>query len=583
MNAWLPMGQTSQLVNIAGIESVRPAFRQTRAGLTSSQGDLAVAADLARALPAGVTGAGITIGTLSDSFATATAPSTTASDDVSNNDLPDGIQVLSEFGQPASDEGRAMMQIIHDLAPGVSQQFFTAFNGQASFANGIRALDQAGCDIIVDDVFFFAEPMFQNGLIAQAVNEVSNNGKAYFSASGNSGKQSYQAPFRLIQGTVGRSGGPLHDFDPGAGVDPFLELNIPVGSSVNVILQWDEPFASVSGPPGCQDDLDIFLTGSGDALTSAIQVAAARNVGGDALEILAFTNDGSLDLDGIEGADTTFNLVIEGIAGITPERMKIIFLSRGDFTINEFDTQSGTLVGHANAEQAIAVAAAPFFGTPAFNVSPPQLESFSSPGGNPLLFADDGTRLEPPLDTQQPRFTAADGGNTTFFGQQIGDGDAFPNFFGTSAAAPHAAAVAALMMEKAGGPGSLSPQEVVTVLSKTAIEMGPAGFDIESGAGLINALDAVNLIEPSFQAADDTVAFEGFEFVKEEDELSSVNVTYSGLVPGASYLLRRSTGSGTFSNIIVDEAIADGATFTFSDEAPTTEQAFYQLEEVQLP
>lgn len=584
INAWLPMGTTSQATRIAGIESMRPAFRQTQSGTTTSQGDRALAADAARALPAGLTGAGITIGTLSDSFATAPAPLTTATEDLSNGDLPDGIEVLRELGNSGSDEGRAMMQIIHDLAPGAEQKFFTAFNGQAGFANGIRALSAAGCDIIVDDVFFFAEPMFQKCLIAQAVNEVSADGKAYFSVAENSARQSWAGSFQFATGAQGLSGGPLHDFDPGPGVDPHLEFTLPVGETVTFNLQWDQPFFSISGAPGCETDLDFFVTPNGDELGTVLTLAGtSRNLGGDPLEILGITNPGTIDIDGVPGADTEFNLTIEGLAGFAPGLMKIVMIHSDAFTLNEFDTQSGTLVGHANAEQAIAVAAAPFFRTPTFGANPPQLEPFSSSGGNPLLFADDGTRLEAPLDTQQPRFTAADGGHTTFFGQQIGDGDDFPNFYGTSAAAPHAAAVAALMMEKSGGPGSLSPKEVITVLSKTAIETGPRGFDVESGSGLINALDAVNLIEASFQTADDTVAFEGIELFEEGGELTSVNVTFSGLVSGTAYLLRRSTGSGIFSNIVVDEAVVDGTTFTFVDESPSDKNALYQLGEGQLP
>src|SRR3712207_8995845 len=38
-----------------------------------------------------------------------------------------------------------------------------------SFAKGILDLQKAGCNIITDDIAYFAEPMFQDGIIAQAV------------------------------------------------------------------------------------------------------------------------------------------------------------------------------------------------------------------------------------------------------------------------------------------------------------------------------------------------------------------------------------------------------------------------------
>ena len=361
INAWLPVSRMGDASQLNGVEFVRPAYRMTRSGLVGSQGDQALGANLGRSLSPGFSGDGITIGTLSDSFAKAPNPATDVDDDVSNDDLPTGIQVLGEFTQAATDEGRAMMQIIHDLAPGASQQFFTAFNGQASFANGIRALADAGSDVIVDDVFYFAEPFFQNGVIAQAVNDVSADGVVYFSAAGNSGRQSYESPFRSATGLTGLSGGPLHDFDPGPASDSFLDLTIPLGSALTFVLQWDQPFSSVSGAPGSQSDVDIFITGSGDGQFQVLNGAFASNVGGDALEIFTFTNDGSFDIDGEDGADTQFNLAMEGLAGPLPGTLKILFIDSGPFSVNEFDSQSGTLVGHANAESCIGVAAAAFF------------------------------------------------------------------------------------------------------------------------------------------------------------------------------------------------------------------------------
>ncbi|MDP0500235.1 MAG: S8 family serine peptidase [Verrucomicrobiota bacterium JB022] len=500
--AWLPFQKVGQAAERSEIRFMRPAYRTTFSGLVTTQGDKALRAPQARAQAPGFTGAGIRVGTLSDSFGRASA-ATSAAVDAANDDLPQGVLVLKDYGGVGSDEGRAMMQIVHDIAPGAEQVFHTAYNGQADFAEGIRRLAEAGCSIIVDDVFYFAEPFFQNGLIAQAVNEVAAQGVLYFSAAGNSGDRGYDAAFAPAR-SAGVSGGSLHDFNPGGAQDTLLQVTIPVGESVSFVLQWDDPFYSVSGAPGAATDLDLLVLGSGRGQNRILTASLSNNVGGDPVEIVSLSNDGSIDVDGKAGADTVFNLAIELFAGVAPERMKLIYFDQASsVTLDEYTEGGSTLVGHANTTGAIAVGASAYFYTPAYGVTPPRLNSYSSVGGTPLVIADDGTRLAVPLETRQPCITAPDGGNTTFFGQDLSSAypaetDSYPNFFGTSAAAPHVAAVAALMLEKAGGPGSLIPKEVVDLLQATAWDMGEAGFDLSSGAGLVNAEAALSATPLSY-------------------------------------------------------------------------------------
>jgi len=85
---------------------------------------------------------------------------------------------------------------------------------------------------------------------------------------------------------------------------------------------------------------------------------------------------------------------------------------------------------------------------------------------------------------QKPEIVCPDGVNTTFFGSEDSEPDGFPNFFGTSAAGPHAAAVAALLLELE--PNSTSA-EIYSALESTAIDMGPAGVDDDTGHGLCQA------------------------------------------------------------------------------------------------
>lgn len=480
----VPISALSSIANLDSLKFARPAYALNNVGLTTSQADVAMRADVARS-SFGVDGTGVTVGVLSDSFDYLGG----AAADVASGDLPSGINVLKDLPRDGSagdgiDEGRAMMQLIHDVAPGADLAFHTAFLGQADFANGIIALANAGADVIVDDIFYWEEPMFQDGIIAQAIDQVVADGVAFFSAAGNDGRQSYESAFNPSGLFEPTAGGELHDFDPGASVDVFQSLTVPVNSGFTISFQWDSPFFSVSGGDGSLNDLDIFLFDSSG--TNVLASSVTSNIGGDALEIFDFFNDGSFGTD-------QFNLAISNFAGPNAGLMKYILFGNG--TINEYDTASGTVFGHANAAGAEAVGAAFYQETPEFGQNPPLLEPFSSAGSTPILFDTAGNRLRRPEIRLKPEIVAPHGTNTTFFfpGFDI-EGDGFPNFFGTSAAAPHAAAVAALMLDAAPG---TSPAEIYDILERTALDMGDPGFDFDSGFGLIQADRAVaSVLEP---------------------------------------------------------------------------------------
>jgi hypothetical protein len=155
----LPILALDALAALASLQFVRPAYASTHVGLVTSQGDQAMRSDVACA-DFGVNGAGVTVGVLSDSFNCLGG----AAADVANNDLSPVAVLQDEPGcNSGTDEGRAMLQLVHDVAPGANLAFATAFTGQAGFANNILALQAAGASVIVDDVIFFAEPMFQDG------------------------------------------------------------------------------------------------------------------------------------------------------------------------------------------------------------------------------------------------------------------------------------------------------------------------------------------------------------------------------------------------------------------------------------
>jgi cysteine-rich repeat protein len=476
----LPLAAIDALSHLPSLKLARPALATANVGSVASQGDPAMRSDVARAT-FGVDGTGITVGVLSDSFDCLGG----AAADVASGDLPVVNVLQDEPGcGSGTDEGRGMAQLVYDVAPGTVLAFATAFTGQAGFANNILALQAAGASVIVDDVGYLAEPMFQDGIIAQAVDTVVAAGVPYFSSAGNSARAAYQAGFVNsgidlgMAGTNQIPGGPMflaHDFDPGPGVDVFQTVTFP-GGQTDISLQWADPFFSVGGAPGAQTDLDIALF---DMAGNFLFGSFGANVGGDPVELLSVNGPG-------QG-----QIAIGKFAGPDPSLLKYVAF-RSTFVVNEFATNSGTIFGHANAVGAEAVGAAPFFDTPAFGVSPPLLEPFSSGGTTPILFTSAGAPTADPR-AHKPEITAPDGTNTTFFGTDIGqDADTFPNFFGTSAAAPQAGAVAALMLELSP---RLPPASVNSFLEQTAIDIGPPGFDTDSGSGLIQADAALAAVQ----------------------------------------------------------------------------------------
>ncbi|MBA2593937.1 MAG: hypothetical protein H0U97_17475 [Gammaproteobacteria bacterium] len=213
VSARLPVLAIPRLKDLSSLQLARTAYAATHVGDVTSQGDAAMRADLGRTA-FGVDGTGVTVGTLTDSYDCLGG----AAAGVARGDLPAGVTVLEEQSPctGATDEGRGMMEIIHDVAPGASQAFHTALGGQAVFAQGIIDLANAGAKVINDDFFYLDEPFYQDGIVAQAVNTVKGMGVAYFSSAGNADRKAYEAPFfpsgQFFDIGIGSGPEEAHDF-----------------------------------------------------------------------------------------------------------------------------------------------------------------------------------------------------------------------------------------------------------------------------------------------------------------------------------------------------------------------------------
>ena len=361
-----------------------------------------------------------------------------------------------------------MLEIVHDLAPGASLGFATAFTGEAQFAQNILDLrSQRGCNVLVDDVIYLDESPFQDGVVAQAVNTVTAAGALYFSSAGNEGKQldagtsaTWEGDFRP-NGSVAGVPGIAHDFGNGQSLTNLYFADAPY------VLHWADPFGA-SG-----NDYDLFILDS--TLTTIVDSSTNQQNGND--NPFEATSFGPFPGDEV--------VVVKRAGSGSP--MFNLFAARSQFD-PAFAT-SGATRGHsaaANAFSVAAVDASSASGAGGAFDGTESVETFSSDGPRRIFFDNAGALLPgaPAANfsttggvvRQKPDIAAADGVSTAAPG--------FDPFYGTSAAAPHAAAVAALV--KQAFP-AWSAAQVRAALRGSALDIGTAGVDRNSGSGIVMA------------------------------------------------------------------------------------------------
>lgn len=553
-----------------------------------------------------LTGQGVTVGIISDSFASNPGG---LNSDIASGDIPADVNIITDAGG-GTDEGRAIAQIVTDIAPDADIEFASVqagrlqqtteslaiteadfqnigensnsvfqrdlspgvfeqaqasaaqqvrfrnvrlngiqglgsglFTDDAATANAYRQLIENGTsDIIVDDSAFPLGPVFQRSLTARAQQDAIDAGISVFESAGNNGRDAVEVDFT---GEVGD----FVDFDPNTDGIQGIPVTYSQGEVVRASLHWDDPFPSIL-PPLSESDLNaepgtafpaveraevtadfeflfvaddsslerdsaepdpVFLTSGTNAIFGADRIQLEQEEGGDSVRstgidpveaVLLTVNAPATDATGAVSGQWVARLV-EGDGGTAdaPRRVRATFIDGGNLnqlppTFPRASTSNSTQTPLAADVQAGSVADAQVNVIGAVDALSNGLQSTSSAGPNQILFDDAGNRIP---ESQRPApigvtFLAPDNLNTTFFGQDQGrDLDDFPNFTGTSAAAPAAAGVAALLLET---DPELTPSEVTNLLRSSA-DSRVETFDGElnderTGFGLINAQTAVD-------------------------------------------------------------------------------------------
>ena len=484
-----------------------PGFRASVA-----EGDVRHRARAAR-LTFGINGAGLKVGVLSDSF---DAFGGGYRADINSGDLPgpgnpNGLMKRIKYAGSgdyrefdAIDEGRAMCQIIHAVLPGAQIYFATAFNSSHDFANNIRALrgiarepgvygnvPDSGCDIIVDDVGYGQEAVLRDGATAgvrspsgiadikQAVNDVVADGAMYFASAGNSGNKNdgssgtWEGDFADAGAGRGKlTGSRLHNWN----VDGSASKTNTITSGGGFLaLEWSDPLGQSS------NDYDIVVFNN-----ERTQIIGAA---------VDFQDGDDDPTEGVYGPARALEAGAKIVIVKWNGARRFLSLETGRGRL-QYNTDGHTR-GHDTAPGAFGIAATPT--TTGVGPSFPipfrrrnQVERFSSDGPRRVFFDENnipynGLTMEAGggVVRQKPDLTGADGAPTSVPG--------FERFYGTSAAAPHVAAISGLVKAGLRRAGVKNPRtsEVRDLLQRTAVDIEGPGVDRDSGYGIVDAFKAV--------------------------------------------------------------------------------------------
>jgi len=486
---------TDRILDVAAfdfVRSVEPVFAGSgivHTGSFTTEGDVLLGGPVIRN-NLGIDGTGVRIAVISNGtqgIETAVASGDIPDDGSGNPDVdfcptgtdPGDVPVVNQ-----GSEGTAMLEIIHDLAPGAELGFCPAFGdpaivdvGQAGLAASIdylanNAFGGQGANVIVDDVAFLTEPYFEDGIVAQAVDNAAGGGATYFSSAGNSATAHYEASY--VDTTPGDQltfPDNAHDFGLAAGGPSTIVLQGLVAGGNNffaAFLQWNDPFGA-SG-----NDYDVYIFDqfgfpagdpAGDFPIGANGIST-QDGDDDPLEVAFVVNTNNATGDPVADA-LPFVIVIDRFSGDPNKELEMNY--NGFFGLDPtFNVPEGSVWGHSAAAGAISVGAID-------HETPSVIEPFSSQGPSRIYFPTFEARNTPTL--------------ASYDGVTVTGAGGFPTeFFGTSAAAPHAAGVAALLQQ---ADPSLDPSGVRSELISTATDLGAPGFDFVYGNGRVEGIAVV--------------------------------------------------------------------------------------------
>ena len=557
VQAHLPVSRLAAVAQLAVVDAIRlPTYARARAGNALSQGDAILRADAVRAQFA-LDGTGVRVGVVSDGikgiFATGCTTGCAGVDGgpIATGDLPAAVGARTPAGvlkessggivgrsfsangdleglPPASPacsfagagaEGTALLEIVHDLAPGAKLSFANG-DTDLAFNQAVNFL-AASNDVVLDDIGFFGEPYDGTSGVsantAAALNNPSWPIRAYVTAVGNDADEHYYGAY-VDSGVDGTSiagittPGHLHLFQRtadttdvlGLGAQPFNVIALPQNGEAAIFLTWNDAF----GGSGNNYDMYLVQQSTGRVVASSTDVQSGRQ---DPSEVIDYVNRGAAD---------RFLIVVQNVRGAAQPRNLNIFsfqpecaaagpalLAPPQHERHNYNTASRSISAQGDAGgspvSVIAVGAicsASASAAGAFSGAAPDESCLDTSNVTPEPFSSRGPTLDGRL---KPDIAAIDGVSVTGAGS-------FPvPFFGTSAAAPHVGGIAALLLQSAPCLLNRTASTVAATSARTTVRgllvgktipLNPAPDNIV-GAGRVDAFNAVQATLPTWKGA----------------------------------------------------------------------------------
>jgi len=547
VQARIPVTRLEGVAGLARVNFIRlPNYAVHWTGSVATEGDAILGSDQARQ-QLGLNGTGVRVGVISDGikgiFATGcTTCSGVAGGPIATGDLPaatgtrntSGVLTASSGGitgrtftsnndleglpppgcgfAGAGAEGTALLEIVHDIAPG-AQLSFANIDTDMAMMQAVNFL-AASNDIVVDDLGFLGLPTDGTSEVSQntaaALNNPANRIRGYYTSVGNSAHHHYfglYADSGVSGTTIGgiTTAGNLHRFQAdtdtvdvlGLGPQPYNLLVLPTGGEVWVFLTWDDPFGAST------NNYELYLVREDTNQVVASDVCKSFFGSQDPVRCVNHVNPGS---------QGPFRVVVQNVQNLAQAKhLNMISFEPQCATDGprplaparherlNFNTATRSLLAQSDAGglpvSVVSVGAICSASSRVFGFT----ESCSDTTHSTIEFF---SSLGPTLDGRtKPDISGIDGVSVT------GAGSFVNPFFGSSAAAPHVAGMAALVLESApclldGKPGALDDVTARTHLRSVILDNAvPLGGTIPNntfGYGRADALASVEQTLPTF-------------------------------------------------------------------------------------